>query len=105
PPARAPIRQMTDAIAVVNAGSSSIKLSLFIERGGELELALRSQVEEINTAPRFVAQDPSGNPEAKKTWDAGVALGHAGALDHLLDHLRSRLDGVTLAGIGHRVVH
>ena len=35
---------MADAIAVLNAGSSSIKFSLFVLRGQELELALRGQV-------------------------------------------------------------
>ena len=32
---------MTDAIAVLNAGSSSIKFSLFLTRGGELELTVQ----------------------------------------------------------------
>ena len=35
---------MADAIAVLNAGSSSIKYSLFLLRGNALELTLRGQV-------------------------------------------------------------
>ena len=46
---------MADAIAVINAGSSSIKFSLFAERDGELEIRARGQVEGIYTAPHFVA--------------------------------------------------
>ena len=48
-----------DAILVLNAGSSSIKLSVFTEGAGELALELRGQVESLYTAPRFVARDPA----------------------------------------------
>ena len=40
---------MADAIAVLNAGSSSIKFSLFVMRGNELELELHGQIEGIYT--------------------------------------------------------
>ena len=43
--------------------------------------------------------------KAEKSWPAGLQLGHDGALDHLIDHLRSELAGDRLIGIGHRVVH
>ena len=48
---------MSDAIAVLNAGSSSIKFSLFVLRTSALELELRGQIEGIYTAPHFVAKD------------------------------------------------
>ena len=35
---------MADAIAVLNAGSSSIKFSLFVMRGNELEPELHGQI-------------------------------------------------------------
>jgi acetate kinase len=96
---------MADAIAVLNAGSSSIKFSLFALRGTDLDLTLRGQIEGIYTAPRFVAKDPSGALQAEKSWGEKVELGHAGALDHLVAFLRERLAGDRLVGIGHRVVH
>ena len=49
---------MSDSIAVLNAGSSSIKFSLF--GGADLELVVRGQAEAIHTALRFVAKDPAG---------------------------------------------
>jgi len=49
-----------NAIAVLNAGSSSIKFSLFAEAGRELELTARGQAEGIYTDPRFVAKDSGG---------------------------------------------
>src|SRR5215831_3410096 len=96
---------MSDAIAVLNAGSSSVKFSLFALRGGELELELRGQIEGIHTSPRFVAKDGAGKVLAEKSWGDGVKLGHPGALDHLVAYLRERLGGDRLAGMGHRVVH
>ena len=94
---------MADAIAVLNAGSSSIKFSLF--RGKALEPELRGQVEGIYTAPRFIAKDGKGKPAGEKRWPDGTQLGHAGALDHIVGAVRERLGGAPLAAIGHRVVH
>lgn len=96
---------MADAIAVLNAGSSSIKYSLFRLAGGGLEPALRGQVEGLYTAPRFVARDAAGKVLQETSWARGVELGHAGALDHLVGYVREHLGRDRLAGIGHRVVH
>jgi acetate kinase len=96
---------MADAIAVLNAGSSSIKFSLFALRGEELDLTLRGQIESIYTAPRFFAKDASGKLQAERSWDEGSKLGHEGALDHLVAFLREQLAGSRLLGVGHRVVH
>jgi acetate kinase len=94
-----------DAIAVLNAGSSSIKFSLFAESGGELELKARGQAEGIYTNPRFAAKDHRGAVIGEKSWGDGTRLGHDGALDHLVAFLRSELSGQKLVGVGHRVVH
>ena len=96
---------MADAIAVLNAGSSSVKYSLFLLRGDALQLTLRGQVEGLYTRPRFVAKDQDGELLEETTWAEGVQLGHAGALDHLVPFLREHLGRDRLAGIGHRVVH
>jgi acetate kinase len=96
---------VADAIAVLNAGSSSIKYSLFHLRGEALELTLRGQVEGLFTRPRFVARDADGEVLEETTWAEGVQLGHAGALDHLVPFVKAHLGSDHLAGIGHRVVH
>jgi acetate kinase len=96
---------MSDAIVVLNAGSSSLKFSLFLLRGHELELTSRGQVEGLYTDPRFTAKDTSGKVKEEKSWGQGVELGHSGAIDHLVAFLRSNLQGDRLAGVGHRVVH
>ncbi len=96
---------MANAIVVLNAGSSSIKFSLFLEKNGTLEADIRGQVEGLYTNPRFVSKAPDGSVKAEKSWPDGVALGHDEALDHLVGHLRSELSDDRLIGIGHRVVH
>jgi len=93
-----------DAILVLNAGSSSIKLAVFGERGGELALELRGQVEGLYTMPRFAAHDATGRVVAEKSWGR-TDLGHDGAVEYLTDFLQHHLANHRLIGVGHRVVH
>ena len=95
---------MTDAIAVLNAGSSSIKFSLFVLRDNQAELLARGQTEGIYSTPRFVAKDKDGKVMAEKSWPEGTKLGHHGAIDHLFGHVREKFIGYHLLGVGHRVV-
>jgi acetate kinase len=95
---------MTAAIAVLNAGSSSVKFSVFVD-SGTLQLQLRGQIEGLFTSPRFVARDAAGAVLGENAWGEGSRLGHDGALDYLIDFVRERLGNLALAGVGHRVVH
>jgi len=96
---------MSAAIAVLNAGSSSVKFSVFAENGADLRLRVRGQIEGLFTAPHFVAKGADGTTLAEKDWGEGTRLGHDGALDHLIGFLRERQGTLTLTGVGHRVVH
>jgi acetate kinase len=96
---------MSSAIAVLNAGSSSVKFSVFVESGSALRLRLRGQIEGLFTAPHFVARDAEGAVLAEQQWGDGHRLGHDGALDVLIGFLRERGHGLSLAAVGHRVVH
>jgi len=91
---------MTNAIAVLNSGSSSIKFSLY--RGSDARPALRGQAEAIYTQPRLVAKDASGAVVLETGW---TAQGHAEALDRIVAFVRKALEGTTLSAVGHRVVH
>jgi acetate kinase len=95
---------MADAIVVVNAGSSSIKFSLFLARDGELVSDVRGQIEGIYTEPRFVAKGRDGATKSEKAWAEGK-LGHDAALRYLMDFLKGELADDKLIGVGHRVVH
>ena len=96
---------MDDVILVLNAGSSSIKFSLFADRTDQIELKLRGQIEGIYTSPRFVAKDSVGNEIAGHSSGDGITLGHEGAMSHLITFLRSQRADNRLIAIGHRVVH
>ncbi|MDG4557453.1 MAG: acetate kinase, partial [Candidatus Contendobacter sp.] len=96
---------MSDAILVVNAGSSSIKFSLFLERDEALDLLLGGQIESLYTAPRFKARDAAGGIVGERQWAAGEALGHDGAVGFLAGFLREQLGDHRLVAVGHRVVH
>jgi len=94
---------MDDVILVLNAGSSSIKFSLFVNRADEVKL--RGQIEGIYSAPRFIAKDAAGTEVGSRTWDEGARLGHDGAMDYLIEFLRTHQGNNRLVAVGHRVVH
>jgi acetate kinase len=96
---------MSDAILVLNAGSSSIKYSVFVDNSAGLELRLRGQLEGLYTEPRFDAKDAQGKLVSEHKWEAGEALGHDGAIAHLRGFLLEKAAGQRLAAVGHRVVH
>src|SRR5262249_45640428 len=95
---------MPDALLVVNAGSSSLKFSVFRDEGPP-RLLLHGAIEEVATRPRFTARDPSG-VVAEKKWADGTRLGHEGAIGFLLSEAAGGvLSGHRVAAAGHRVVH
>jgi acetate kinase len=97
---------MTDAILVLNAGSSSLKFSLFRDRAPAApQLELHGQIEGILTKPRFSAHDASGAILAERDLGAVAQSGHEGAAGFLLHWLEPRLGEQHLAAAGHRVVH
>jgi acetate kinase len=96
---------VSDAILVLNAGSSSIKFLLFAERNGALDPVVRGQIEGIQTAPRFTARGVEGEMLGEKSWSEGVSLGHEEAVAYIADFLRGQGGGHQLAAVGHRVVH
>ncbi len=96
---------MSDIVLVVNAGSSSIKFSIFAMGPGDLELLMRGQAEGLYATPRFVAKDSRGQVVSEESWPAGTTLGHDGAVEHIAAFARTSLADHRLAGVGHRVVH
>jgi acetate kinase len=95
---------MSDALLVLNAGSSSLKFSVFRNEDPP-QLLLRGQIEGIPTRPHFVARSETG-VVAEKKWEAGARLDHRGAIEHLFAWGRDgALGGRAVVAVGHRVVH
>ena len=89
---------MGNAILVLNAGSSSIKFSVF---SADLTPGPHGQVEGIGTAPRLQI---SGQPDI--TPEGATATDHAGAIRLIHDWLEAHHAGEhELAAVGHRVLH
>ena len=74
---------MIDAILVLNAGSSSLKFSVFLDEE-PLQPLLSGRIEELLTHPRFEVRDAYGNVVDGKEWDTDTNLGHDGAIEFLL---------------------
>ena len=97
---------MTDrAVLVLNAGSSSLKVSVY-RVAGETGLVrmLRGQIERIRGNPRFAIRDGEGATIAEESLGENRA-GHEACLGFLLDWLAKRDDGTELWAAGHRVGH
>lgn len=105
-------------ILVINAGSSSIKFSVFDadparpdaeHPEGPLAFAVGGQIDGIGTAPHFFArmaptpEQPQGETVTDIRWEAGP--GHHGAMAALSLWLEAHFDGAPVGAVGHRVVH
>jgi acetate kinase len=90
-------------LAVINAGSSSIKFALY---GGEAaeHLLFRGQVEQIGVAPRLHVVDGKGAVAAEQQWPC-EGFDHSAATGEIIKTARGLIGGAPVAAVGHRVVH
>ena len=94
---------MGNAILVLNAGSSSIKFSVFATAPDRpLEAGPHGQVSGIGTTPRLAVADAG-----RKLADQPVAAkDHRGAIAAIREWFRAHIGGDPgFVGVGHRVVH
>ena len=95
---------MSDGVILtVNAGSSSVKFSLY-ENGNGLHETVGGQVDGLGSARQTVL-------ELKQAADGGKSVrpieadDHAGAFGDILTALEPYLSGRPVTGVGHRIVH
>jgi acetate kinase len=91
-----------DYVLVLNAGSSSLKFSLF--RPSTWRVESRGQIEAIGTAPRLTVKDAGGTKRVDDPLDPSIRDGGA-AVEALAGWLRSTYREGRIVGVGHRVVH
>lgn len=94
---------MTDAMVVINAGSSSLKFSVFAARADRL--LLHGQVEGLGGASHALAKGADGQVLLDHRWAPGTTLSHEDALAYLLQAMPPFLQGHHLVAVGHRIVH
>lgn len=91
-------------VAVINAGSSSIKFAIFDVDEARPAVVLRGQVEAIGVAPKLTLKDSAGSLLEEKTWPA-EGFDHSAAMDRILEAVNARIAGSRIVAVGHRVVH
>jgi acetate kinase len=91
------------SIAVINAGSSSIKFAVF-QAASSPSLVLRGQIEGIGTAPRARLSDPGGKPLVEESFEE-KNFDHAAATQAMMRIGGQWLGGRDISAVGHRVVH
>ena len=107
---RAPVRAtgtevLSRALLVLNAGSSSIKFSVFEvgERSATLAPLYRGEVDGLGARPHFVARDRTGARLADDALAAGTT--HDDGLGAILAWIEARTAKAAVIAAGHRVVH
>ena len=98
---------MRDVILALNAGSSSIKFSLFASTSGvdTLSLVYRGEVEDLGREPHFHIYNAVGQWQEDEQLLAKRAISHEAALGVLLEWIERHEAGWRLIAAGHRVVH
>jgi acetate kinase len=97
---------MSELIIVLNAGSSSLKFTIYADTEGKPAALYDGQIEGILTEAHFKAKDGAGKLVVEKKWPAGSPLGHEGAIDALFAWGREVLNSADrIVAVGHRVVH
>ncbi|SKA12517.1 acetate kinase [Enhydrobacter aerosaccus] len=95
---------MRNPILILNAGSSSLKFSVFeTEEDGSLGAGVHGQVEGIGVAPKLHIRGPNG----ERLVDSTVSgRGHEGAIAAIGEWFRAHVGrDASFDGVGHRVVH
>lgn len=96
---------MTDAILVINAGSSSIKFAGYAAEGAaDPRLLVRGVLDGIGSDPFFAVKDADGKALGTHDWPRGSALSHEDAIAFILEWIRTQASGARLIAAGHRVV-
>ena len=99
---------MSEAIIVLNAGSSSLKFSIYQIADDDLTPIARGEVEGLGGAARFKAKDRQGSvlKDEELSTPSDASFDHEQAFDEVAQWVRAEFGGVLFpVAIGHRVVH
>ena len=94
---------MTKSIAVINAGSSSIKFAIY-EASDNERCLFQGQVEGIGVKPHLKVADAAGAGIEERSFDPH-GFDHGAATREIIELARRLLVEGSVAGVGHRVVH
>jgi len=95
---------MSDHLLTINAGSSSLKFSLF--SADTLDCRAVGLIEGLGTDPELVIKDGNGEKIVTDHLEGDhFVADHAGALRTVLDRISAHFPDASIIAVGHRVVH
>ena len=94
----------TDAIFVINAGSSSVKFQCFEVMGGKMRRLYRGLIDGVGVRPRMRVSDADGTRLIDQTYAVREITDLPTAIALVSDWMRG-LEGLNFIAVGHRVVH
>jgi acetate kinase len=94
---------VTDAILVLNVGSSSLKFAIYAAE--TLEPLYRGHIENVGEGASSVGASGNRPDIFQGLRPPQDAAGHGGYVQWLLDVMAERLTAIEIRSVGHRVVH
>ena len=99
---------MSQALLVINSGSSSVKFAAYdVDPGATLTRIANGRIEGIGGSPRLLVWGQDGEllEDRRISVSADPVIGPEEAFKQLFDWLERHAAGRTLLAVGHRVVH
>ena len=92
---------MSDAILVVNAGSTSLKFAAYgMDAAGSLPVLCGGRIDSMQGDPHFVVKNEAGKPLAAHEWGESHAIDHKTALHFVITWLEANLADMKVVGGG-----
>jgi acetate kinase len=96
---------MSEAIVVINAGSTSLKFAAYaVDATGALPPLYRGQIDSMECDPHFAVKNAAGKPLDAHEWGRDRAINHKTALHFVITWLEANLGDRKIIAAGHRVV-
>ncbi len=96
---------VSEAIVVVNAGSTSVKFGAYaVDASRSLPLLCRGQIDSMESDPHFVVTNADGKQLGVHGWGKDRAIDHKTALHFVITWLEANLGDSKVIAAGHRIV-
>ncbi len=96
---------VSEAIVVVNAGSTSLKFGAYaVDATKALPLLCRGQIDSMESDPHFVVKNAAGKQLGVHEWGKDRAIDHKTALHFVITWLEANLGDRKVIAAGHRIV-